>query len=317
MLEVKTDVAAPADAADVGSRAEVEHRRATTRRPADARRALAAVRRARPVARLTAMTIRQSRPPCQPSIRSSRSQAPRAPARPRSRGRSRTSSAASTSPPPSSRATPSTATTGPRWQAIAEARREGNHHFSHFGAARRTCFASSRSVFRSYGETGRGRTRNYIHDAARGRAVRRADRDLHRLAGFAAGTDLLFYEGLHGAVVTPKVEHRAARRSQDRRRAGDQPRMDPEAAPGQVARAATRTEAVTDTILRAHARLRATTSARSSPRRTSTSSGCRPSTPRTRSSPAGSRLPTKSMVVIRFSDPKGIDFPYLLSMIHD
>jgi phosphoribulokinase len=27
--------------------------------------------------------------------------------------------------------------------------------------------------------------------------------------------------------------------------------------------------------------------------------------------------PDESMVVIRFKDPKGVDFPYLLSMIHD
>jgi len=46
-------------------------------------------------------------------------------------------------------------------------------------------------------------------------------------------SDLLFYEGpWHGAVVTDKVNIAPRHcRSQDRRRARDQPRMDPEAAP--------------------------------------------------------------------------------------
>ena len=44
------------------------------------------------------------------------------------------------------------------------------------------------------------------------------------------GSDLLFYEGLHGAVVIDRRRRRAARGPEDRRRAGDQPRMDPEAA---------------------------------------------------------------------------------------
>ena len=48
------------------------------------------------------------------------------------------------------------------------------------------------------------------------------------------GTDLLFYEGLHGAVVTDKVDVAQHVDLRDRRRAGHQPRVDPEAAPRQA-----------------------------------------------------------------------------------
>src|SRR3984893_15661289 len=60
-------------------------------------------------------------------------------------------------------------------------------------------------VFRDYGESGTGTTRHYVHDD-----------DEAKLHGAEPGTftawgplpeqsDLLFYEGLHGAVVTDKV----------------------------------------------------------------------------------------------------------------
>jgi phosphoribulokinase len=65
-----------------------------------------------------------------------------------------------------------------------------------------------------------------------------------------ANTDLLFYEGLHGAVVTPRSTSRKPPRPADRRGAGDQPGVDPEALPRQAAQRGYSTEAVTDTILR-------------------------------------------------------------------
>ncbi|MCK7499074.1 MAG: hypothetical protein MZW92_57670 [Comamonadaceae bacterium] len=110
-------------------------------------------------------------------------------------------------------------------------------------------------------------------------------------------------------------QRRALPRPADRRGAGHQPGVDPEAAPRQEACAATRTEAVTDTILRrmpdyvnyivpavrAHAR--------ELPARADGGHLA------TRSSRATSRRADESMVVIRFANPKGIDFPYLLSMM--
>lgn len=90
-------------------------------------------------------------------------------------------------------------------QALAEAEKEGCRHFSHFGPEANS-FEKLEELFKTYGETGRGRRRHYLH----------SDEEAARFPGLAAGqftpweelphaTDLLFYEGLHGAVVTEEV----------------------------------------------------------------------------------------------------------------
>jgi phosphoribulokinase len=71
----------------------------------------------------------------------------------------------------------------------AEAEKQGNTHFSHFGAEN-NLFAELEQLFRSYSESGTGKRRRYLHDPAE---------------EVPANTDMLFYEGLHGAVVTPEV----------------------------------------------------------------------------------------------------------------
>ena len=48
---------------------------------------------------------------------------------------------------------------------MAEEGSKGNHHFSHFGPEANLLDALE-DVFRSYGETGDGRTRHYVHDDA-------------------------------------------------------------------------------------------------------------------------------------------------------
>ena len=107
--------------------------------------------------------------------------------------------------------------------------RRRNYQFSHFGPDA-NLFAELEGLFRGYGATGdreapqisprRGRSGPYGQEA----------RDVHAVGGpSAATTDLLFYEGLHGAVVDGDVDVGTARRSPDRRRAGHQSRMDPEA----------------------------------------------------------------------------------------
>ncbi len=114
---------------------------------------------------------------------------------------------------------------------MAEELARGNQHFSHFGPET-NLFEELEALFRDYGESGRGRTRKYLHNDRGGRALRAARRAPSRPGRICrADTDLLFYEGLHGAVVTDKVERRAVRRPADRRRAGRQPGVDPEAAP--------------------------------------------------------------------------------------
>ena len=85
-----------------------------------------------------------------------------------------------------------------RWQ------RQGNpaNHFSHFGEEANE-FALLEDVFKTYGETGNGRTRTYVHDdeEAEQWGCSLAFTDWR---SFEDDTDLLFYEGLHGAVATTR-----------------------------------------------------------------------------------------------------------------
>ena len=111
--------------------------------------------------------------------------------------------------------------------AMAEAQKTGNNHFSHFGPEA-NLIEELEAVFREYSESGTGRTRHYIHDADEAESYGRAPGTFTDWQPLEQGTDLLFYEGLHGAVVTDKRQHRALCRPQDRRGAGDQSRMDPE-----------------------------------------------------------------------------------------
>ena len=54
-------------------------------------------------------------------------------------------------------------------------------------------------VFREYGETGKGRTRTYVHDDAEAANVTASPPgNFTAWAPFDDGSDLLFYEGLHG-----------------------------------------------------------------------------------------------------------------------
>lgn len=89
-------------------------------------------------------------------------------------------------------------------KAMAEAEKTGNRTFSHFGAEA-NLFGELEELFQRYGETGRGRRRFYVHN----------DEEAHRFAqhnvksgeftpweDMADNTDLLFYEGLHGCIVT-------------------------------------------------------------------------------------------------------------------
>jgi len=96
---------------------------------------------------------------------------------------------------------------------VENAEKEGRD-FSHFGPEANR-FDKLEELFRVYGETGVGQKRYYLH------SQEEADQHNARLgtnlgAGeftpwedIAPGTDLLFYEGLHGGVVTD--EHNVAK----------------------------------------------------------------------------------------------------------
>ena len=84
-------------------------------------------------------------------------------------------------------------------------------NFSHFGEAANH-FELLEQLFRTYGETGTGQRRYYLHndDEAREHAGR-LGLELHSgeftpWEDIEPGTDLLFYEGLHGLVRTDTVD---------------------------------------------------------------------------------------------------------------
>lgn len=199
-------------------------------------------------------------------------------------------------------------------QAMAEAGKNGNNHFSHFGPEA-NLLERLEAVFKEYSETGGGKTRHYVHD----------DREAE-LYGSPPGTftdwkdlpkpsDLLFYEGLHGAVVTDKVN--LAKHAD--LKIGVVPVINLEWTQKIHRDRAARgysTEAVTDTILR---RMPDYVNY-ICPQFTHTDINFQRVPTVDTSNPFIARwipTPDESLVVIRFRDPRGINFPYLTSMIHD
>lgn len=197
-------------------------------------------------------------------------------------------------------------------QAMAEAEKAGNRHFSHFGPEA-NLFEELEAVFREYGETGRGRTRHYIHDEEEAARYGSPPGTFTAWEELPEGSDLLFYEGLHGAVVTDKVN--IARHAD--LKIGVVPVINLEWIQKIHRDRATRghsAEAVTDTILRrmpdyVHYICPQFTQTDINFQRVPTVDTSNPFIARW--------IPTadESMVVIRFRNPRGIDFPYLISMI--
>ena len=88
--------------------------------------------------------------------------------------------------------------------AMDEATRKGNDHFSHFGPEA-NLFEELEALFRGYGESGRGRVRKYLHDEQEALAYKQEPGTFTPWEDLPESTDLLFYEGLHGGVVTDRV----------------------------------------------------------------------------------------------------------------
>ena len=195
---------------------------------------------------------------------------------------------------------------------LIEAEQQGNKNFSHFGPEN-NLFAELEALFRDYAKTGTGKQRKYLHDHDEAAPYKQEPGTFTDWQDVRANTDLLFYEGLHGAVVTPEVNIA----------------QHPDLLIGVVpvinlewiqklwrdkSKRGYSTEAVTDTILRrmpdyvnyicpqfmhTHVNFQRVPMVDTS-------------------NPFISRdipSPDESMVVIRFAKPKGIDFQYLRSMI--
>ncbi len=198
-------------------------------------------------------------------------------------------------------------------QALNDAAdREGRPGISHFGPDA-NLLEDLENLFRAYGESATGRRRAYIHNEAQ------AMRHNLPMGAFTAwedlpvGTDCLFYEGLHGAFVSGGVD---IARHVDLL-IGVVPTINLEWI--QKLHRDTRergysAEAVQDTILRrmhdyVHCIVPQFSRTHINFQRVPVVDTSNPF--------IALDVPTldESMVVIRFKDPRGVDFPYLLQMI--
>lgn len=198
--------------------------------------------------------------------------------------------------------------------AMKEAEAAGNLNFSHFGP-QANLLAELEGLFKDYGASGTGQVRKYLHDAAEAAPHGQEPGTFIAWQPIEAETDLMFYEGLHGGYADASVD---VARHVDLL-VGVVPIINLEWIQklhrDQSLRGYSQ-EAVMDTILR---------------RMPDYVNHICPQFSRTHvnfqrvptvdtSNPFIARdIPSadESMVVIRFANPKGIDFPYLLSMLHD
>ena len=198
-----------------------------------------------------------------------------------------------------------------RGMLIEEAER-GNRHFSHF-SPETNLFEELEKLFRDYSESGTGTTRHYVHDEEEQAAYGAPPGTFTSWEQLPEESDLLFYEGLHGAVVTDKVN--VAQYAD--LKIGVVPVINLEWIQklhrDKQARGYS-TEAVTDTILR---RMPDYVNY-ICPQFAETDINFQRVPTVDTSNPFIARwipTPDESMVVIRLKNPRGIDFPYLLSMI--
>lgn len=190
----------------------------------------------------------------------------------------------------------------------------GNNGYSHF-APDANLLTELEATFKLFSESGTGRVRKYIHDAPEGAEFKQEPGTFTPWEDMMKGAELLFYEGLHGGYVGPEANiakyvdllvgvvptinlEWIQKLHRDKNMRGYSQ------------------EAVVDTILR---------------RMPDYINHMCPQFSRTHvnfqrvptvdtSNPFIARhipSPDESMVVIRFTNPRGIDFPYLLSMLHD
>jgi phosphoribulokinase len=199
-------------------------------------------------------------------------------------------------------------------KAIAAEEARGNNHLSHF-SPEANLLGELEKTFRAYSETGTGLTRHYVHDHEEELALGSPAGTFTPWKELDSGSDLLFYEGLHGAVVTDNVN--VAQYAD--LKIGVVPVVNLEWIQKIHRDRATRgytAEAVTQTILR---RMPDYVSY-ICPQFTETDINFQRVPMVDTSNPFIARwIPTadESMVVIRFKDPHGIDFGYLTSMLRD
>ena len=197
--------------------------------------------------------------------------------------------------------------------AMKEAETRGDQNFSHFGPEA-NLLEALKNTFRDYAASGSGQVRKYLHDDAEAKPFAQEPGTFTPWQDMEAGSDLLFYEGLHGGYADARVniaQHVDLL-------IGVVPIINLEWIQKLLRDKDTRGythDAVVGTILR---------------RMPDYVNHMCPQFSRTHvnfqrvptvdtSNPFIARdIPTldESMVVIRFTDPKGIDFPYLVNILH-
>jgi phosphoribulokinase len=188
----------------------------------------------------------------------------------------------------------------------------GEDTFSHFSEDANLLQELATQI-RTYAETGRCTSRQYAHDEGEAEKFGVSPGHFTEWRSIAENTDLLFYEGLHGAVKTDTVDIA----SHADLKIGVVPVINLEWIQKIHRDRASRgysTEAVTDTILRRmHSYVHVIC-----PQFTETDINFQRVPIVDTSNPFVARwIPTagESLVVIRFKNPRGIDFSYLVTMI--
>ncbi|MHB1102957.1 MAG: phosphoribulokinase [Devosia sp.] len=196
---------------------------------------------------------------------------------------------------------------------VLEEEMRGNPNFTHFHPDANE-LETLAAVFEEYGRLGTGRTRTYVHDDNEAALYNAPVGTFTAWRDFEP-SDLLFYEGLHGCAVTGTVD--LAQHAD--LSIGVVPVINLEWIQKIHRDRATRgysAEAVMDVILR-----RMPDYVRHiTPQFSRTGINFQRVPIVDTSNPFIARwipTPDESMLVIRFANPRGIDFPYLLSMIHD
>jgi len=199
-------------------------------------------------------------------------------------------------------------------QAVAESEKNGGHPISHFGPEANE-FEKLEALFKEYGESGTGKTRLYLHNDEEAKPWQQKAGTFTPWSPIAPGSDLLFYEGLHGGAKSDTAD---AAQYVDLL-VGVVPIVNLEWIQKIFRDTNARgysTEAVTHTILRRmHDYVHYIT-----PQFSRTHINFQRVPTVDTSNPFIAReIPTldESMVVIRFKDPEVVDFPFLLNMIHD
>ena len=199
-------------------------------------------------------------------------------------------------------------------KAVTESEKINGRPISHFGPEANE-FEKLEALFKEYSDSGRGQTRLYLHNDEEAEPWQQKAGTFTPWKDIEAGSDLLFYEGLHGGVKTDSAD---VAKHVDLL-VGVVPIVNLEwiqkiyrdtSARGYSA------EAVTQTILRRmHDYVHYIT-----PQFSRTHINFQRVPTVDTSNPFIARaIPTldESMVVIRFRNPQEVDFSFLLNMIHD